>query len=204
MAEGRRQRFDDRATERAALELFGGWRALCERLPGEGPELLGIAKNFKAAYGAYVRRDQRMLERLPPSRDEARAALENVKAELQKRGLPTGACGPGDKVVLRTESGDAFFAWRKFKDACIDQRTGAPQAGVNCAAFRNEGAIQSSELVRQADAIADCLWPDRRHYTYVDPKRVQSRNPGYCFLVAGWRRCGFTKGGLIVLERVIA
>jgi hypothetical protein len=113
-------------------------------------------------------------------------------------------CGPGDKVVLRTESGDAFFAWRKFKDACIDQRTGAPQAGVNCAAFRNEGAIQSSELVRQADAIADCLWPDRRHYTYVDPKRVQSRNPGYCFLVAGWRRCGFTKGGLIVLERVIA
>ncbi|HEX9442811.1 MAG TPA: hypothetical protein VGA73_01765, partial [Candidatus Binatia bacterium] len=26
-------------------------------------------------------------------------------------------CGPGEKVVLRTWSGDAVFVWRKFKDA---------------------------------------------------------------------------------------
>jgi hypothetical protein len=83
--------FPDRACERAALELFGGWRALCERLPGEGPELLGIAKNFKAAYAAYVRRDQRTLDALPPTADEARAVLADVKTQLQKRGLPTGA-----------------------------------------------------------------------------------------------------------------
>ena len=111
-------------------------------------------------------------------------------------------CGPGDKVVLRTESGDAFFAWRRFRDACRDTRTGEPQAGVNCAAFRNEGTCRSSDLIRQADAIADCLWSDRRHYTYVNAQRVQSANPGYCFLVAGWRRCGVTKSGLIVLERI--
>lgn len=54
--------------------------------------------------------------------------------------------GPGDKVVLRTEAATAFFVWRKFKDKCIDARTGLPQAGINCAAFRNEGAHQSSEL----------------------------------------------------------
>jgi hypothetical protein len=111
-------------------------------------------------------------------------------------------CGPGDKFVLRTWAGDAFFVWRVFKDDCLDPRTGEPQAGVNCAAFRNEGASQSSELIRRADAIADRLWPDRRHYTYVDPRRVRSRNPGYCFLCAGWRRCGVTQGGLLVLERV--
>lgn len=111
-------------------------------------------------------------------------------------------CGPGSKVVLRSESGDAFFVWRKFKDDCIDQRTGESQAGVNCAAFRNEGAGLSSDLIRQADAIADCLWVDRRHYTYIDPTRVRSTNPGFCFLAAGWRRCGFTAGGLIVMERV--
>jgi hypothetical protein len=111
-------------------------------------------------------------------------------------------CGPGDKFVLRDDAGRAFFVWRKFKDDCIDTRTGLPQTGVNCAAFRNEGTRQSSELIREADAIADCCWPDRRHYTYVDPKRVQSRNPGYCFLVAGWKRCGVTKKGLLVLERI--
>ena len=35
----------------------------------------------------------------------------------------------------------------------------------------------------------------------VDPKAVRSTNPGYCFMAAGWRRCGVTKGGLIILER---
>lgn len=111
-------------------------------------------------------------------------------------------CGPGDKVVLRTFCGAAFFVWRKFKDKCIDTRTGKPQAGINCAAFRNERAGQSSEFIRQADAIADCLWADRRHYTYVDATKIRSTNPGYCFLVAGWRRCGVTKSGLLILERL--
>lgn len=109
--------------------------------------------------------------------------------------------GPGEKVVLRTATGDAFFVWRKFKDACIDQRTNLPQHGVNCAAFRNEGTRKSSELIRQADAIADCLWPDLRHYTYVNPNAVRSCNPGFCFIVAGWKRCGRTKSGLLIFEK---
>ena len=109
--------------------------------------------------------------------------------------------GPGEKVVLRTWAGTDFFVWRRFRDACIDPRTGLPQAGVNCAAFRREGAYRSSDLIRQADAIADVCWPDCRHYTYVDAAKVRSRNPGYCFLVAGWRRCGHTESGLLILER---
>jgi hypothetical protein len=111
-------------------------------------------------------------------------------------------CGPGEKVVLRTFDGAAFFVWRKFKDDSVDARTGLPQAGINCAAFRNVGICRSSELVAQADAIADCLWPDCRHYTYVDAAKIASRNPGYCFLVAGWQRCGRTKGGLVILEKL--
>lgn len=103
-------------------------------------------------------------------------------------------CGPGEKVVLRTWEGDACFVWRKFKDD-------SGQHGVNCAFFRNESESQSSELIRQADAIADCLWPDSRHYTYVNAERVRSAHPGYCFICAGWQRCGRTASGLIVLER---
>jgi len=111
--------------------------------------------------------------------------------------------GPGDKLVLRTQRGDACWVWRKFVDDCIDQRTGERQQGVNCAVFRNESQHLSSSLVRQADAIADLVWTDSRHYTYVDPEEVASTNPGYCFICAGWRRCGMTKSGLIVLERVM-
>lgn len=111
--------------------------------------------------------------------------------------------GPGEKVVLRTASADACFVWRKFTDDCIDERTGEKQQGINCAVFRNESSHRSSGLIQQADSIADCLWPDSRHYTYVDTKKVRSTNPGFCFIAAGWRRCGWTKSGLLILERLI-
>lgn len=103
--------------------------------------------------------------------------------------------GPGEKIVLRTARGDAGFVWRSFISD-DDQR------GINCAFFRNEGAIPSSELVRQADAIADAVWSCGRHYTYVDPSAVRSANPGYCFKLAGWKTCGQSKNGKIVLERL--
>lgn len=102
--------------------------------------------------------------------------------------------GPGRKLVLRTVRGDAVFAWREFIDD-------SGQDGINCAVFRNESEHRSSDLIRQADTIADAVWPNRRHYTYVDPTKVRSANPGWCFICAGWHRCGITKGGLIVLER---
>jgi hypothetical protein len=105
--------------------------------------------------------------------------------------------GPGEHIVLRTGDADAMFVWRKFIDDAIPK-----QEGVNCAVFRNESSLRSSELIRQADAIADHVWPGERHYTYVNSKAVRSSNPGFCFVAAGWRRCGRTKGGLLILERV--
>lgn len=102
--------------------------------------------------------------------------------------------GPGEKFVLLSLDGSALFVWRKFRS--LDD-----QEGVNCAVFRNEGGGRSSDLIREADAIAWARWPERRHYTYVDASSVRSSNPGYCFLMAGWRKCGVTKDrGLIVLE----
>lgn len=96
--------------------------------------------------------------------------------------------GPGEKVVLVSHDGRALFAWRRFIDD-------SGQEGVNCAVFRNEGDALSSELILEAMAVAWRRWPGARLYTYVDPAAVASSNPGYCFLMAGWRRCGATKGG---------
>lgn len=114
----------------------------------------------------------------------------------RKAGQPGQFVGPGEHIVLRTFDADALFVWRRFVDDAQPK-----QHGINCAVFRNESPILASELVRQADAIADFAWPGARHYTYVNAARVQSANPGFCFLRAGWRRCGHTKGGLLILER---
>ena len=107
---------------------------------------------------------------------------------------PKKFVGPGEHIVLTTPKRNALFVWRMFIDK-------SGQKGVNCAVFRNESPVLSSDLIREADAIADFCWPGQRHYTYVRASAVASRNPGYCFLCAGWNRCGFTKGGLLILER---
>lgn len=107
--------------------------------------------------------------------------------------------GPGDKLVLIAPDLSALFVWRKFKDDAIP-----PQTGVNCAVFRNEGARLSSGLILAAEPYAYDRWPrENRLYTYVNAKRVRAkRDPGRCFLRAGWRRCGTTKGGLLIFEKV--
>jgi len=107
---------------------------------------------------------------------------------------PKKFVGPGEYIVLTTPTRNALLVWRKFRDK-------SGQRGINCAVFRNEGPVLSSDLIREADAIADLCWPGERHYTYVRPAAVASRNPGYCFLCAGWQRCGFTKNGLMIFER---
>lgn len=104
--------------------------------------------------------------------------------------------GPSYHIVLRTDDGDAVFVWRAAEYRADGQE------GIECALFRNESPHLSSTLIRQADAVADHVWPGRRHYTFVSEADVRSTNPGFCFIAAGWRRCGKTEGGLIVLERL--
>jgi len=102
-------------------------------------------------------------------------------------------CGPGEKIVLLTLDKNALFVWRKFIDD-------SGQQGVNCAVFRNEGKLLSSSLIKEAVSICRRRWPKERLYTYVNAKKIKSTNPGYCFLKAGWAKCGTTKGGLLILE----
>ncbi len=103
--------------------------------------------------------------------------------------------GPGGKMVLLTPCARGVFVWRDFIN---DDPLGE---GINCAVFRNEGAGLSSDLILAAMEPCWARWPGRRLYTYVDPRKVRSPNPGYCFKRAGWRVCGVTKKReLLVLE----
>ena len=59
--------------------------------------------------------------------------------------------------------------------------------------FRNIGAGLSSDLIRSATAMTYVEWkkrygalPIERLRTEVDIRAVQSSNPGYCYIMAGW------------------
>lgn len=110
---------------------------------------------------------------------------------------PRKIVGPGEYMVLLTLACDALFVWRRMRWPDL-----AGQSGVNCTVFRNEGPVLSSQLIREACDLAWARWPGARLFTYVNPRKVASTNPGYCFLKAGWRTCGVTKvNRLIILER---
>lgn len=118
------------------------------------------------------------------------SARKNIRPKIKQ------FVGPGQHIVLTTPKRDALFVWRKFIDA-------SGQKGINCSIFRNESQLLSSDLIREADAIANFVWPGERHYTYIRASAVKSRNPGWCFICAGWNRCGYTKAGLFILELTI-
>ena len=101
--------------------------------------------------------------------------------------------GPGEKLVLLGADERALFGWRRYHDA-------SQGYCVSCTVFRNESDQRSSDLIRESAALAWERWPGERLVTYVDSRKVQSNNPGYCFLMAGWRKCGTTKGGLIIFD----
>ncbi len=105
--------------------------------------------------------------------------------------------GPGEKMVLTTPDYSALWVWRKFIDHAEPK-----QQGVNCAVFRKEGNGLSSDLILAAEEWAWDRWSGERLYTYINGKKIMSTNPGYCFLMAGWKKCGNTKGGLTILEKV--
>lgn len=104
--------------------------------------------------------------------------------------------GPGQKMVLLTPCARALFVWRKFI-------SGDQQGGVNCSVFRNTGAGLSSDLILAAELKAWSRWPSERFYTYVNPRKVRSSNPGYCFKMAGWVPIGLTKHRkLVILQKM--
>lgn len=110
-------------------------------------------------------------------------------------------CYSGRKIVLRNADGTVLFAWMypraEFRN---DGR-----AGFYCSIFRNESARRSSEIILEAETFAVARWGPNRAYTFIDPSKIRSVNPGCCFLKAGWIRTGTTKDGKkIVLEKELA
>ena len=118
----------------------------------------------------------------------------------QKVGSPQFA-PPGRCLVLKTACVDAFWitSW-PYAEYVRHAWAGA----WVCSAFRNESAHLSSELIREAIAATVHRYgeaPELGMVTFVDAGKVRrKRDPGRCYLKAGFRVCGMTKGGLVALQ----
>jgi hypothetical protein len=77
-------------------------------------------------------------------------------------------------------------------------------AWMNSLFRRESGTARASDLIRQA--VAATRWkfgepPPLGMMTFIDPSRVRhKRDPGRCYLRAGFRLVGMTKGGLLALQ----
>ena len=134
--------------------------------------------------------------------DPRAARLADRHYSRQKPGSPQFV-PPGRCLVLfaESETGSAYWvtSW-PFAEYVRHEWAGA----WVCSAFRNEGAGLSSDLIRQAVAATLARWPDVPDLgmvTFVDTDKTRrKRDPGRCFLRAGFETCGVTKGGLVALR----
>lgn len=100
-------------------------------------------------------------------------------------------------MVLLTDDGLACWA------AC-EHLDNAGGRLWRCTLFRNEGPMLSSDLVREGTERTFAYWrrrwrglPSIPFTTEVDASKTRrKRDPGRCFLRAGWRRTGTSPKGL--------
>ncbi len=113
--------------------------------------------------------------------------------------VPPGAC-----LVLLSDSPALWVTSAPMAEYVQHAWAGA---WVN-STFRNEGLVLSSDLIRAAVAASRWYWPtvpDLGMVTFVDPSKVRrKRDPGRCYLRAGFRRVGTTKGGLLAFQMLPA
>ena len=118
----------------------------------------------------------------------------------QKPGTPQFV-PPGRCLILLSVCGRALWTTSWPFGQYVKHRW--PGAWIN-SLFRNEGAGLSSELIREAISCTRWYWPDIPSLgivTFVDQKKVRhKRDPGRCYLRAGFVRDGETKGGLLAFQ----
>lgn len=116
----------------------------------------------------------------------------------QKVGAPQFV-PPGRCLVLKTQPADAFWvtSW-PFAEYVKHAWAGA----WVCSAFRNESKHLSSELIRDALAATVAFFGPAPvgMVTFVDESKTRrKKDPGYCYLKAGFSPAGRTKAGLVAL-----
>lgn len=127
-----------------------------------------------------------------PKFDRGACLLADRHYSRRKVGSPQ-FMPPGQTLVLRGRDDAAVFGWwRPHPSSGLKAMNGLD--GWTCTIFRNEGPRLSSELILEAEnelALRHECGPSG-FITYVWVAKVQSRNPGYCYLKAGYTKTGLS------------
>jgi len=107
---------------------------------------------------------------------------------------------PGRTLVLRDNLGLVLFGWLWQLPEYRDDG----ESGYCCSIFRNESKRLSSEIILEAEHLAVERWGPNRAFTYVDPAKVASANPGYCFKAADWQFVRALSDGKHLLEKQLS
>ncbi len=119
--------------------------------------------------------------------------------------------GVGQEIVLVTNDGRAVWACVRQKTPSA-RGTGGSRGRVGVAdpaprfiwrnmMFRNLGAGLSSELIASATLKTYWEWfkryeelPKEKLRTEIGVGEVKSKNPGYCYIIAGWSHDRYVRG----------
>lgn len=130
-------------------------------------------------------------------------ALADRHYPPRRRKGARGFLAPGHRLLLVTPLGEATWG--------VVENNWRGELRWRVSIFRNEAPARylSSDLVREGTQRTRRFWRDNYGgepaaplRTEVDPRRVRSTNPGYCFIKAGWRVVARDVGKrrLVVLE----
>lgn len=138
----------------------------------------------------------RMTYRASPSGRVIADRHYNRQSEGSPQFVPPGAC-----IVLEAPHALWVTSWPKAKFV----KHAWPGAWVNSTFRREDGAEgRASDMIRAAVAATRWVWPDVPDLgmvTMVDAAEVEhKRQPGRCYLKAGFRLVGRTQGGLLVFQ----
>ncbi len=126
--------------------------------------------------------------------------LADAHYNRQKPGTPQFV-PPGRCLVLLADRARALWvtSW-PFPEFVKHRWKGA---WVN-SCFRRESGPVASELIREAVAVTRWYWPsvpELGMVSFVDPDKIRhKRDPGRCYLRAGFELDGETEGGLVALR----
>jgi hypothetical protein len=138
--------------------------------------------------------------RLSDRADAEARVLADAHYNRQKPGTPQFV-PPGRCLVLKCPGAFWVTSW-PFAEWVKHEWAGA----WVCSAFRREAECEhlASDLVRDAVAATRARFgepPPLGMITFVDAGKVRrKRDPGRCYLKAGFVRVGATKGGLVALQ----
>lgn len=132
--------------------------------------------------------------------DKRALPLADRHYNLQKPGSPQFV-PPGRCLVLLTEDEGAL--WVTSWPFAQYVRHAWPGAWVN-SCFRRESGPRASDLILEAVAATRWRWPEvpeQGMITFVDADKVKhKRDPGRCYLKAGFKHVGHAKDGKLALK----